>query len=182
MADDIEMIMQAIKELSGGMKSMHNELTGEINGIRTELKDEINGLRTELKDEMNTLRTELTDEMNTLRTELTDEMNTLRTELSARMDKLDVQMEMLKEDNWKTRFEVEKHKKENRLEIEQTGIKTRKTANKMALTSCRPNDTFFFTRILQSHPAKNTIKMTLNSKFLFLSVCCVNQYYRIPLR
>ena len=77
MSKETEMILEALKDLQGGM----TELKQEMSTTKTELQKEIASTRTELQKEMSTTKTELQGEIGSLKNETTlmkSEMTSLK--------------------------------------------------------------------------------------------------------
>ncbi|GAB4272675.1 hypothetical protein [Thermincola ferriacetica] len=84
------MIMQAIKELAGDVKTLdqrltetENRLRTEIGSVGTELKAEIESVRAELKAEIESVRAELKAEIQDLREQNSREHEQIRAEIVA---------------------------------------------------------------------------------------------------
>lgn len=88
MSKETEMILEALKDLQGGM----TELKQEMSTTKTELQKEIASTRTELQKEMSTTKTELQGEI----AELKQEMSTTKTELQSEIGLLKDEMSDLK--------------------------------------------------------------------------------------
>ena len=88
MSKETEMILEALKDLQGGM----TELKQEMSTTKTELQKEIASTRTELQKEMSTTKTELQGEI----AELKQEMLTTKTELQSEIGLLKDEMSDLK--------------------------------------------------------------------------------------
>ena len=88
MSKETEMILEALKDLQGGM----TELKQEMSTTKTELQKEIASTRTELQNEMSTTKTELQGEI----AELKQEMSTTKTELQSEIGLLKDEMSDLK--------------------------------------------------------------------------------------
>lgn len=71
MSKETEMILEALKDLQGGM----TELKQEMSTTKTELQKEIASTRTELQKEMSTTKTELQSEIGLLKDEMSDLKN-----------------------------------------------------------------------------------------------------------
>ena len=88
MSKETEMILEALKDLQGGM----TELKQEMSTTKTEMQKEIASTRTELQKEMSTTKTELQGEI----AELKQEMSTTKTELQSEIGLLKDEMSDLK--------------------------------------------------------------------------------------
>ena len=88
MSKETEMILEALKDLQGGM----TELKQEMSTTKTERQKEIASTRTELQKEMSTTKTELQGEI----AELKQEMSTTKTELQSEIGLLKDEMSDLK--------------------------------------------------------------------------------------
>ena len=88
MSKETEMILEALKDLQGGM----TELKQEMSTTKTELQKEIASTRTELQKERSTTKTELQGEI----AELKQEMSTTKTELQSEIGLLKDEMSDLK--------------------------------------------------------------------------------------
>lgn len=78
MSKETEMILEALKDLQGGM----TELKQEMSTTKTELQKEIASTKTELQKEIASTRTQLQKEMSTTKTELQSEIGLLKDEMS----------------------------------------------------------------------------------------------------